>query len=227
MAIRLVITEELISDLKTFIDLDDKDVQLIVSGLSLLEPLPIVPSVLQAKIESVFHSQPEKSTSTYRLLMSLCNTSIKADVSEEGLFESLLNSIEEAGELLSKDEVAKLKDKAPTIQKLISLPAIWNVVKGLDLSTDYVNLFQSARINTDIRPLFNKGADEIQGAIISHTMRLTFDTVEGMKSLSIAMDDRDIVKLSKQCERAITKAMTAKNFMQKSNIQSTIINGER
>jgi hypothetical protein len=82
-----------------------------------------------------------------------------------------------------------------------------------ELSYDYANLIRSIRLLSDIRPLYNDSADEIEGAVISHTMRLQYDSADGEHELSLALDEQDIAKLMKQCERALKKSVAAKKLM--------------
>jgi hypothetical protein len=101
----------------------------------------------------------------------------------------------------------------PVFQRMISAPAVRRVSVTLDLMYEYENLLQSARVVTDIRPVFNDEATVIEGAVISHTLRIRYDSAEGDHSLSLAMDETDLRELQKQCQRAIQKAAEALRLM--------------
>jgi len=81
---------------------------------------------------------------------------------------------------------------------------------AIELSYDYANLVRNVRILSDIRPLYDEEAEKIEGAVISHTMRLHYDSADGEHELSLAMDEKDISNLMEQCKRALKKSQTAK-----------------
>lgn len=117
------------------------------------------------------------------------------------------------------------------MSKLFQADAVRTVSKATDLAYDHANLFQGVRIVTDIRPVFNDLDDDrlaIDGAVVSYTLRLHFDNREGDHSLSIALDEADILVLQDQCERALRKAKIAYERMsqpQNAGIP-TVISGE-
>ena len=84
-----------------------------------------------------------------------------------------------------------------------------------------------ARIITDIRPIFNDDATDIDASVISYTLRLNYDNPEGNHSLSIAMDESDIEELIQQCNRAFSKAQLSKDRMRNTAGIPTIISGEQ
>jgi hypothetical protein len=74
--------------------------------------------------------------------------------------------------------------------------------------------------------VFSRDAAKIEGAVVSSTLYLRFENIEGGRELSIAMDESDVKELMKQCERALRKASTARNLMDSVAKVPTIITGE-
>ncbi len=124
------------------------------------------------------------------------------------------------------EEISRWKALEPQLLKLFSISVIWTVVKAANLSYEYTNLLQNIKIINDIRPIYNENASKIEGSIISYGLRIYFDSIEGNKSLSIAVDENDIIELQKKCDRALKKAKTAKDFMMSHDIDRTMICGE-
>jgi hypothetical protein len=84
------------------------------------------------------------------------------------------------------------------------------VAKVLELSFDYMNLLQAAKVITDVRPLYDDAkGDDVQGLIITFTLRLIYVSADGQHSMSIALDKADIDQLEEQCRRARVKAQSA------------------
>jgi hypothetical protein len=115
---------------------------------------------------------------------------------------------------------------APIFGELFSLPIVHLVASSIDLSYEYSNLWQGARILTDVRPIFSKDATSIEGAVVSHTLRLYFVSSDGRHELHVAMDESDVQALVEQCERAIQKARTARDLMTDKAKVPTLISGE-
>jgi len=106
------------------------------------------------------------------------------------------------------------KAKWPEVEPLF-FDLVWSnparmISNAIELSYDYANLYRSGRIITDIRPLFTDDASAIEGAVISFTLRLHYDSDDASHEISVAMDEMDVDQLFEQCERALTKAKTAK-----------------
>jgi hypothetical protein len=111
--------------------------------------------------------------------------------------------------------------------EFLSLPIVRLAASALDLSSEHAHLWRGARILTDIRPIFNADATDIDGAVVSHTFRLRLETSSTRQELSVAMDESDIRELARQCERALRKAQTARDLMNDRAQIPTMIAGKR
>jgi len=127
--------------------------------------------------------------------------------------DAILNGVSSAIERDSNwppEEIASWNAIEPEFCKLLDLNAFRLAAATIDLSYDYANLFRNGRIITDVRPIFTGDASAIEGAVISFTLRLRFDSVDGGHELSIALDQGDIEDLLQQCQRALLKSQTAR-----------------
>ena len=115
--------------------------------------------------------------------------------------------------------------REPELRRLLEHPRIWAIAKTLDLSYDYANLLQDARILTDVRPVFDRDATAIEAAVVSFTLRLRYDGLDGNHSLSIALNQEDVRALGAECERATKKAGVAADLMSRRASVRTIITG--
>ena len=98
--------------------------------------------------------------------------------------------------------------------------------KALDLSYDYANLLQTTRIVTDIRPIFDNDVTKIDAAVVSFTLRLSYDNTEGNHGLSIAMNQADVKALREQCDRALKKSALARDTIALLPLRVTISGSE-
>lgn len=229
MSVQLILRKDQLDDLSTFRDLNPKTIKEIVDKLSGADPFPIKPSDLHQLLDQVMPEDHRKTSIILRQLVSLYTLMQQRHLPPRELLEALKYGIDRAETKWKQTEINRWSKIEPYLTELLSLQAVWNVVKATDLSYDYTNLFQTAKVLTDIRPVFNEKGSSIEGAVIAYTLRLYFDSLEGKKNLSIALDESDVRHLLQTCERALKKAKTAKRFMQnkkKGNINNTFIVGE-
>jgi hypothetical protein len=92
--------------------------------------------------------------------------------------------------------------------------------KAGPVMTDHERIFESARILTDIRPIFRPDLSEKpSSAVIVHMLRLTTrDIFNARQSQYFALDANDVRFMKQLFERAIKKEETLKNLMDSVNI---------
>jgi hypothetical protein len=57
-------------------------------------------------------------------------------------------------------------------------------------------------------------------------LRLQYDSADGEHELSLALDEEDIAKLMRQCERALKKSSAARKLMEEKAGVPTILPGQ-
>lgn len=186
---------------------------------------PLKPSDLHAILRSTLPGDVEKVDSLVRLLLSLGSLSRQHELSVTELLAGIRASLEASG--WTDQELARWAEVETTFGSMVDSPKVLVVSKATDLTYDYANLLQTAKLITDIRPIFDKGANVIQGSVVSYTLRLHFDNREGNHSLSIALDEEDVLRLKAQCDRALRKAQLARTVMAGKAEIPTIIAGAK
>lgn len=131
-----------------------------------------------------------------------------------------LSQIEESR--WTEQQLRDWRQLEPLLEELFSVGAVETASKAVDLAYEYANLFHTARVVTDIRPVFDEEANRVTAAVISQTLRLYFSSEDGDHSLSVALDQQDLERLRDSCERAIRKARTAQNLIAACQLPSTI-----
>jgi hypothetical protein len=109
---------------------------------------------------------------------------------------------------------------------LLATKCVRLTAAAVDLAYDYTNLLRRTRILTDLRPIYSLGGDEIEGAVVSYTLRLRYDSAEGEHEISIAMDAADVEAMIHQCSRAKLKATVARDLMTRACHVPATISGE-
>jgi hypothetical protein len=183
------------------------------------------PKDLRSEFSAVI-GDPEVAGRIVRALLIFESIVRQRGVTSDEILEGVRHGIEASEERWNETELERWRALEPIVRDLLKMPAIRLVSNSLNLSYEYQNILEATRIITDIRPVFNVEANGIEGAVISHTLRIRYDNTEGNHSLSIAMDINDIRKLEAQCQRALKKAETAQALMRDRTHIPTIIAGE-
>lgn len=225
MAARLEIGETQLADLKRVCSLGPDVVAAIGDRLENLQKPTLRPGQLIEIIQDTLNGNSEAAESVCRQSLALNGLMRQAGLSLDKIASGIDNAIEEFAEeepQLSKD----WKLCRDAFLRVVSTRAARLTAKAIDLSYDFANLFRRGRILTDVRPLFNQSNDDIEGVVISYTLRLRYDNVGGDHDLSLAMDQRDLDQLLLECQRAIKKGKTAKDKMGKLDLPA-FITGEQ
>jgi hypothetical protein len=90
--------------------------------------------------------------------------------------------------------------------------------KAQDLLTDQDRVFYTAKILTDVRPVFNAPGDSIDAAIIIHNLRIHYGQDGDHRDFYVSMDTSDIQSLRKVLDRADEKARCLQDLLQRSGV---------
>lgn len=98
---------------------------------------------------------------------------------------------------------------------LLSTPAISSTASAVELLTQHERNYQTARVFTDIRPIFQQNVgDPPTGAVIVEMLQLqTWDREGEGETLYVAMDESDLLELREVVDRALKKTDTLRRFL--------------
>jgi hypothetical protein len=221
MSLSLRLPKHQFVDLKRIVDLGSERLIDVHERLKSVSPPPLHPQRLLDAVKEVLPL--DDAEPLVRQLLALQGLVRQSGTQLDDVFLSLRAAIEQhGGEVLQIDAWVIVEDavKALAAERSVRLAAT-----AIELTYDYANLLRRTKILTDIRPLYDLDADNIEGAVISFTLRLRYDSADGEHELSIALDEADIKSLSLQCERAVRKASSARCLMDRCNV-ATSISGE-
>jgi len=114
---------------------------------------------------------------------------------------------------LDEELASRMRSALDNLSQFSDLVVFQRTSKAIELSYDCDNLLQRTRIMTDVRPLFTDDANDIDGAVVSHTLRISYDSAGNDREMSLALDESDLRKLISDCERALMKGDTARRKM--------------
>ena len=215
-----------LTDLAVIRDTSTDLLETVAEGLNAPTQPPLRPPELHRLIGKLLGEKSKFANNVMRVLLGLHAVIRQRKITPKDVLEGVRYGVENAERPWNPEEVERWRTAEPSFRKLLDSPVVRLVSKALDVAYEQENLLQSARVVTDIRPVFNEDATEIDGAVVSHTIRLRYDNTSGDQSISIAMDESDIRELEKQCKRALLKAQTSRRLMVDKARVPTIISGE-
>jgi hypothetical protein len=120
-------------------------------------------------------------------------------------------------EWAQSDEVTQgLKER---LTQLLSIDSLQLVAKAHDVLLEHAQTFASARIISDIRPVFRDTVEETpRAAVIVHMLNLAYRDPAGRQEFVVALDTKDIQDLMDVLERAKKKTESLSRMMASTNM---------
>jgi hypothetical protein len=196
------------ADLKVLTEVDVAELQRIVAALIQITPRPLESKKLRDELRRLIPDREDVADALMRQALGLYALMTQLNLSLDDLFSGLRRGLESGDARWTPEEITAWAERESALRELVGSEVIRIVGKTLDLSYEYANVLQTARIITDVRPVFTPDAKSIDGAVISHKLFIRFDNVEGQKTFTMTLDEADVKRLRNQCERALLKTNT-------------------
>jgi hypothetical protein len=91
--------------------------------------------------------------------------------------------------------------------------------KALDVMTDHQRVFMSARVLTDLRPIFRFDVSEAPAAMVPvHTLKCTYRSEGVPRDFYVAMDSIDLANLVETLQRALAKDKSLRSLAEGTNL---------
>ncbi|MCE0498564.1 MAG: hypothetical protein LV481_11520 [Methylacidiphilales bacterium] len=214
------IPEDAYSAIQALVELGTKDFDALVDALSKAKPA-IDPS------DFCKHLSEQSPQIKFSVIASILDELFRMEVARESwnlpvpeFAKHLADAaLEEASEEFpitpeSRDVLEARLSRIFESRKALSLTA-----KALSIVTDQPHLFYSAKLLSDIRPVFNESGKSIDAMVILHNLRIHYGDGEEHKDFVVTLDRRDIKKLRSVLERAEQKAETLRAFLKLSQTE--------
>lgn len=116
---------------------------------------------------------------------------------------------------LSEKELKKLNTR---LLKLLCLKNLAMSSKAASVYFENERNLGSARVITDIRPVFDQITDEIGGALVLHTLKIEYLKEGEPREFFVALDDVDLDDLLEKLNRAKRKSSEAKKLLKSTGL---------
>jgi len=196
------------------ISLPDEPMNALFTALSEVSPsldLKSVASAVASRVESVPRAEINRIV---RAILSLYSARAYPDVpssSADDFVDDIWEAMSQSGRkelLVTEENKDRIKAR---LKRLLSLEALNVVSKALNLRSEHEHILCSARILTDVRPLYGPNPKVPPNAVvITHMLRLAYHEGDKIKEIYIALDAEDIKELRVLLDRAESKADSVK-----------------
>jgi hypothetical protein len=221
MALSLKLGDEQLADLETIRELGPEGLMRVIHAFRGSSSPPLTAKALEDLLTEALPESPGAAQAVYRQLLTLYNLRRQRNLETEAMVDAVTSALQQdAG--WSDSQIDQWSQLQPQLRELLGLEQVLTAAKASDLAYEYAYLFQSVRIVTDIRPVFDQTDSAIRAAVISYVLRLYYDSQDGDHSISVAMDSHDVESLLKSCQRALAKARTAERTMAGAGIPAVI-----
>jgi hypothetical protein len=182
----------------------------VAAHLETLEPPALKAGELRDAIEAVL--EPASASVLAEVSIGLGATARHHNLDATALSEALTDELSKKWNKEELDEWQKIRSP---FEDLLNARSVVLIAKAIQLSYDYANFYEKGRILTDIRPLFDEDSLRIPAALVSQVLRIDYVNEEGRHSISLAMDESDVERLRRACERALRKGEACEEVAEK------------
>mgnify|MGYP006276886475 CR=1 FL=1 len=192
---------------------------------SLLKSCETCPPALRARDLALFAYNQysvkfEDSFEILQAVLSLYSLREKANLSTEELIQHILKALQTEDDEylnLSEHEITKLENRLNSFLSIYGNLEISS--KSSELLVEHQNIYSASRIISDIRPIFNSDrGGGLGGALIIHTLKVSYQTASGQNEFFVALDSNDLRKLSEDVNQALQKEQSIQSFLEESEI---------
>jgi hypothetical protein len=207
------------SGLIKLLRLSDRSVDQIISAFEGVAPKFIPEELAAAAIPKVEGISSNDFLEIINAVLSLSQHRVHDDTPPEELAGQVFRALLEAG----IDDKSLLRESEQSFrQRLVrffELETLLISAKAAGILQSHENLFCSARILTDVRPVFGSDPRVVpNSAVIVHMLNLSFHHEGEIKELYIAMDTLDIGLLREALDRAELKSESLKTLMKRAGV---------
>jgi uncharacterized protein (DUF1778 family) len=215
----ITIPESAYPAIQSLAHLSEEDFRAFLSALERAKPAA-TPNLFS---KHVAEHAPQINSSTIKMivneLFSMNYAFGDVDISTAEIAQSVAEAaFSEQSEEFPIDETDRdiLKDR---LEKLFALKASLGLTsKAVGLLTDAEHLFFTAKILTDVRPIFNEEGDVVEATVILHNLVLHYGESGDHRDFVVTLDTNDIKALREVLDRADNKAKALKSLLKRSDI---------
>jgi hypothetical protein len=216
----LTVPVQQIAHIKKLLELSDDQIKTFLAILFKAEPQFNVYD-LGDELSGALQSSDLPIVPILRVLSSLYLTRPVTQSIDKFVDQEVFPALERAGAFASESADAQRQKLRSFLVAALSFErTLGTAAKAGDILTEHERIFVTARIVTDLRPIFHVDVKEKpDAAVIIHTLKITQRDHSGNHAdLYFALDHNDLLVMKDLIERALKKENTLKNIVNSATI---------
>ena len=217
----LHIPEEFKPGFKLLLNIDEQTINGFIDAFQQAEPLQIndLVSAVTSRVNTLTRKEVKDVIET---LISIHNL---RDYLQENHNTSTEEVIEKISQAVEDDEELDITDeqKPEFERRLVTFLDFDNILsftsKAIEVLRDHERLFQSSRIHTDMRPVFESDLEDSPiGVAIVNMLKIEYVDLDGKHEFFVALDANDLKQLREQLDIADRKVKAIELMLNQANI---------
>lgn len=206
-----VVPEQYTKEFSSFVSMAESLMDALLGALERAAPDLLISEVADTVAAEV-DANLESTRNLFFMLASIERS--RAGEPIPSFVDDLLEEADAEGSFPKDADLALAKGR---FVRALSAPAIQVTAKALQVAGDHQRLFCSARILSDLRPVFSD-ALEVSGSVIIHQLKVAYHEhglEEGTGEIYMSVDRRDLLRLKATVDRALQKHEKLANMAEK------------
>lgn len=213
------IPEQYLNGLEKLAILDEKVIKNILQSLETLPPAFDLQKIASF-VESNHGIDADDTSAILNFTVALYFYIRNEDISSEVVIDAICEKLKKDLPVkIAPKYISKLKTRLSSFLGVSNFMDI--IYQASNLLPENENILADARLLTDSRPIFK---EEISGGIIasliSHTLRLQYENINGTQEIFISLSSSNIEQLIGELQESLTKELTLQKTFEKINIPS-------
>jgi hypothetical protein len=194
--------------------LSDDAMSSVIAAFEKIQPSVLdrdFPEKIAHKVQGISHEEGRTLLDALLSLYILKSNSAKS-VKEVSLDVTQTLATDNAADFFPNQQVAeRFQDR---LVKLLSIDAVEVCAKATGLRGEYEKIYGSARLLTDVRPIFGDDIDSSPiGVLVTHNLKIEFLESGQQREIFVALDSKDVEELIEVLNRAKSKELTLKRIL--------------
>lgn len=195
----------------------DELVSLLQNAPCSIDPAKVVEKLLPSAGEVLSKDLPQIAELTWRLYsVKEGRGGSTADFIQD--VSTAMERGESTSPSLDKSSISRLQAR---LARLLELDTVRVSARAADLRLETANIFEGARLLTDLRPVFGQQHDApLLGALIQNTLKITYWSEGKSSDIFLSLDRNDLKTLKEIIDRAENKSEKLADFLKQSNVNN-------
>lgn len=213
-----IIPKEYEVGLAGLLSLSDSSVKELLSALESVSPSVRYKSLADRVAPKVSSIPKDELEDVIEVLFSLSSIRTAAEVPTDVFVADICEAVNESGSPLLEEASSRCDSFKRNFAQLLECKTLEIASKAGMLLREHAQTYCSARILSDIRPIFGESVEAVPiAATVVHTLKVAYHQGDELKDFFLAMSTKDVRKLRELLDRADAKAESLKTFTVASN----------